>query len=317
MPFAYASAGMGLRQLTNSECMQTIHHAVALILLFTPAVLFWGSVLVGAIALKRLFVRRLNNRRVNASTESGPDLPLLPDRVKGDVPKGLAHIAMIVGINQDNRVVTQKLLTTHRDDLKMLGTSLTVLFEAATCHRKCWGGGHKMEFMAGRVYNLACAAYSLVCIAYYDEALNLTRSLGEIANLVALFHMDDSAFEKWVKMPNDARREAFGPGKVRKRLKSEGGLLLMDDAKYWELCESYTHPTPNTMPNKHNDQQRAICGGFIQERGLAYSLEALTSLTGAIAMFYAALFNFDDSFQELKRLAQSPSGATQTGPDEI
>ena len=137
-----------------------------------------------------------------------------------EVPTGLAHIDMIARFNQHNRALAQSRLQEHRDALELLGRALHVLYLAANCHRKCWGGGHVMEFMAGRVYNLACAAYSLICIAYYDEALNLTRSIGEAANLVALFHMDEHAFGKWVKTTKRERIQEFGPGSVNRQASS-------------------------------------------------------------------------------------------------
>lgn len=221
------------------------------------------------------------------------------DEPQGSVPTGLAHIDMIARINQRNRVLAQSLLQTHRKDLDLLGRALHVLYLAATCHRKCWGGGHVMEFMAARVYNLTCAAYSLICIAYYDEALNLTRSIGEAANLVALFHMDESAFKKWVSASKHERIREFGPGRVRTRLRTEGGVLLMDDEQYSELCETYTHPTPGIAPNQHNDMQRAICGGIVQKDGLRESLNSLTGMVGAIALYYSKLFQFDDLFDDL------------------
>jgi len=56
--------------------------------------------------------------------------------------------------------------------------------------------------------------------------------------------MDEHAFGKWVKATKRERIREFGPGRVRDRLKSEGGVLLMDDDRYAELCETYTHPTP-------------------------------------------------------------------------
>jgi hypothetical protein len=232
-----------------------------------------------------------------------------------EVPMGLAHIDMIARFNQRNRALAQSLLQEHRDYLDLLGRALHMLYLAATCNRKCWGGGHVMEFMAGRVYNLACAAYSLICIAYYDEALNLTRSIGEAANLVALFHMDEHAFAKWAKAPKWERIRDFGPAKVRTRLKSEGGVLLMDDRQYAELCETYTHPTPGTAPNQHNDMQRAICGGIVQEEGLRESLNALVEMVAAIALFYAKLFQFDDLFEDLvQRFGRPEPSATDAPP---
>jgi hypothetical protein len=67
---------------------------------------------------------------------------------KFQVPTGLPHIAMIVRINQHNRTTAQSLLKSRHKNLDLLGRALHVLYLAATCHRKCWGGGHVMEFMA-------------------------------------------------------------------------------------------------------------------------------------------------------------------------
>lgn len=236
-----------------------------------------------------------------------------------EIPTGLAHIGMIVRMNQSNRASAQSLLQTHREELDLLGRALHVLYLAATCHRKCWGGGHVMEFMGGRVYNLACAAYSLICIAFYDEALNLTRSIGEAANLVALFHMDEHAFGQWAKATKRERIREFGPGRVRERLKSEGGVLLMDDDQYAELCETYTHPTPGTAPNQHNEMKRAICGGLVQPEGLRHALDTLVGVVAAIALYYAKLFRFDDLFEDLtSRFKREPPAqdATPASPAE-
>jgi hypothetical protein len=38
---------------------------------------------------------------------------------------------------------------------EVLGTSLSALYQVATCHRKCFGGGHVLESLSGRIYNLA------------------------------------------------------------------------------------------------------------------------------------------------------------------
>jgi hypothetical protein len=73
----------------------------------------------------------------------------------------------------------------------------------------------------------------------------------------------------------------------------------MDDDQYAELCETYTHPTPDTAPNQHNDMQRAICGGIVQQEGLRESLTALAGMVAAIALYYAKLFRFDDLFEDL------------------
>lgn len=57
----------------------------------------------------------------------------------------------------------------------------------------------------------------------------------------------------------------------------------MDDDQYAELCETYTHPIPGTAPNQHNDMQRAICGGIVQEDSSRESLNARLLAAGAAA----------------------------------
>lgn len=106
--------------------------------------------------------------------------------MKMDVPKGMAHLEMIFGLAAETRKESLPEIDKHLPELKLLGTSLAALYEASTCNRKCFGGGHVLESLAGRVYNLASSAYILSLAGFYDEALNLIRSIGEISNLISL-----------------------------------------------------------------------------------------------------------------------------------
>src|SRR5260370_21859129 len=102
--------------------------------------------------------------------------------LKGDVPTGLAHIDMLARFNQRNRKLAQSLLQSHRDDLAMLGRALHVLYLTATCHRKCWGGGHVMEFMAARGYKPPADACTLNPIAPHSPAAVFLRRVEDPAN---------------------------------------------------------------------------------------------------------------------------------------
>lgn len=126
--------------------------------------------------------------------------------------------------------------------------------------------------------------------------------------------MDEHAFPKWVKATKRERIREFGPGKVRTRLKSEGGVLLMDDDRYAELCETYTHPTPGTAPNQHNEMQRAICGGIVQEEGMRESLDALIEMVAVTALYYARLFQFNDLFEDLSQRFAGDQSARDDEP---
>ena len=96
----------------------------------------------------------------------------------------------------------------------MIGTALSALYQAATCHRKCHGGSHVLEALAGRVYNLACSAYSLITQGFYDEALNLIRSIGEISNLISLSIVDKEAIAEWLSSDQKTRIKKFRPARL-------------------------------------------------------------------------------------------------------
>jgi hypothetical protein len=54
-------------------------------------------------------------------------------------------------------------------------------------------------------------------------------------------------------------------------------------------------------PNQHNEMQRAICGGIVQEEGMRESLDALIEMVAVTALYYARLFQFNDLFEDLSQ----------------
>lgn len=217
------------------------------------------------------------------------------------VPRELDHLKMIVAMNQNNRAKSNKHLKSHESDLRLLGTSLSALYEAATCHRKCYGGDHVFEGIAARTYNLACSAYSLISIGYYDEALNLIRSIGEISNLVALYVKDKELWKEWVNADKKTRFKKFTPVKVRKLL-GDDTRTLMDEDWYSELCESYAHIAPDTNPNMHNELQRRVTGGLVQEQGIKKSIRQLTFLISMVSLVFCKISDMDDLFDPISAM---------------
>jgi hypothetical protein len=53
------------------------------------------------------------------------------------------------------------------------------------------------------------AAMRLAKLAFYDEALSIVRSIGEIANLLALFAPDKVALEEWKRGLGSTDRITF------------------------------------------------------------------------------------------------------------
>jgi hypothetical protein len=222
------------------------------------------------------------------------------------IPNQLDHIAMISRINRRNRQESEPLLKKHEGELRLFGVALNAIYQAATCHRKCWGPPHVLEMIGARIYNLACAAYSLISIGYYDEAMNLTRGIGEAGNLVALSVKDKVKFNEWLQGSKQERLRNFSPVKVRTMIGASDPFLMMDDTQYGELSEAYTHITPRMAPNRHNEFQRMVAGGIVQEAGMAKALEQLVYLVGTIALFYCQYFKFDDLYHEITDLTRSP-----------
>jgi hypothetical protein len=183
----------------------------------------------------------------------------------------------------------------------LIGTALTALFEAATCHRGCNHGPHIFESVCARAYNLGASAYLLAASGFYDEAANLIRSLGEIANLVSLSVSDPVLFQEWLTSDSETRKKKFSPYKIRVGLEKSGGVQIADEGWYARFCEGYTHITPATKPGMHNDAGRGNAGGVYQAAGLRLALDELVTVIAALAMYVCKFFKFDDLFKELSR----------------
>jgi len=143
---------------------------------------------------------------------------------------------------------------------------MNVLYQAATCHRKCHGGQHTFERLLGRAYNLSCGAYHLTIFGLYDEALSLIRSLGEIANLVMLSALDGPKIKEWLHASREERLRNFSPVKIRRMVRNKGMEPCANDKWYREMSEGYTHITPDTQPNFHGGA--AFVGGRYEKEGM-------------------------------------------------
>jgi hypothetical protein len=163
-------------------------------------------------------------------------------------------------------------------DRDRIGKYLQILYDISTCADGCRGGDHMFEYLSGRAFNLSYAAYDLLQIGLYDEALNQLRSLGELTNLASLCAFDNGAFNEWVGAGHDERLRRFGPGQVRKLIVAAKGILIVNTDLYAQLCELATHITPQTKPNTHNAAGRSHVGGSVQADGYAKGIELLQYL---------------------------------------
>lgn len=216
------------------------------------------------------------------------------------VPTGLHHIHGLEWLHGDTVSKSKAAWPTHAQELKLIGTCLGALYQAATCHRKCHGGPHVLEALCGRTYNLAAAALQLSFAGYYDEALNLMRSMGEISNLVSLSVLDKDAIKKWLTLDTKSRISNFSPAAIRKMLKAQPdgtSLMYADGDWYSRFCEGYTHVTPQTKPNAHTTG--GTVGGLYQVAGIDTCIGELTNVLVFIAMIICRYFAFDDILEEI------------------
>ncbi len=199
-----------------------------------------------------------------------------------------------------------------------IGDTLSALYQISTIdHKK----PQVLQAIAGRVYNHGCGALILLHTAYYDECLNLCRSIGEIANLLSLFDSEPTEFKKWVDASKGQRISNFGPAAVRKKLLDKNGHLPISQEWYSELCESVTHPNPEMVPGfrKILDKNVGYLGSFYDENNfldgghklyflLVSCLAYLAPMTGNSKMLKPVLIQFEkeqafleDTLNSMKR----------------
>jgi hypothetical protein len=222
------------------------------------------------------------------------------------IPSGLDHLKMLTQLEASTVEESSKHLAESNTELRMIGTAMSALYQAATCHRKCHGGAHVFEALCARMYNLAVGAYLLAMRGLYDEALSLTRSIGEVSNLVALSVVDKAALTEWLSSDKKSRLRKFSPSEVRKALeRKEPSLLLANEDWYARFCEKYTHITPQTKPNMHNAELKGFAGGVYQVQGLEVTLSELATVLGAVSLIVCRYFKFSDLFDEISAIVNS------------
>ncbi len=224
--------------------------------------------------------------------------------------KGRDHLAFLSLAEQQTNQRTLVSLDELDADCEVIGTSMCILYQAATCYRNCSGGPHVLESLIGRAYNLCCSAYILILRGFYDEAMNLIRSLGEIANLLMLTSGQGTEALEWLNADKKERIKNFGPAAIRKRLNQIGKPLVATDSWYEEFCERFTHVTPQTRPNQHDQSITGIAGGLFQKEGLDKSVGELSTISGSLALLIAHAFKFNDLWEALTQTVEN-AGSTE------
>jgi hypothetical protein len=163
-----------------------------------------------------------------------------------------------------------------------LGSLQSLLYRYACCYWGCKTDDHKFERTIGRVVSHCQASIRVLGFGYYDESLALTRNISEIANLIALFNYDATAFAEWKTLDEQTAWEKYGPAKVRKKIEQLNGIVPIAKEHYGRLCTIGTHLNPSTSPQSFNIDKIPTVGAFFQELGFIVALNELALSMGIV-----------------------------------
>lgn len=212
----------------------------------------------------------------------------------------------IISLNYENHIIPEQI--SNEEEISI---SIEIIYKISTCHDICRGGDHRIEALCGRVLNHASASLSLMVMGYYDEALSLCRSIGEIANLMAYFCIYPDKFPIWVQASRSQRIQQFSPTAVRKGIKRKNSFEMpMTEDDYRLLCETATHVTPYTRPNDYSTgDKKGHVGPHIQENGKEKVLEILSNLLIYIAIMGSKMTNNEDYFKTMTDYVENYNSA--------
>lgn len=169
-----------------------------------------------------------------------------------------------------------------------LGQVLAYADIIGSCTFGCPGPSHEdhaVLYLVARASSFGRAAMRLSKMGFYDEALNVVRSVGEIANLFALFVADPNTVDEWRNSDWKYRRDNLGPGKIRDRIIALNNEPVMDRDTYRDLCEISTHPVPQLRPQKFNHAEKPMTGGiYVQEAGFLVVLNELAAVAACLVV---------------------------------
>ena len=215
-----------------------------------------------------------------------------------EIPEGLEFLRFVWKQEDECESATDEALPKMGERapqcFRELGTVLSLLDRLASCFWECSKGDHVVEHLVGRAGSFARAALRLIRLGFYDEALVLVRSVGEISNLLVLFCQEDALFQKWKLSNHSQRRKEFDPVKVRIALESKSKPIPMSQSKYARLCEKVAHVTPETKPQNYNVHGRPVAGGYFQEAGVLVTINEVSEFIAWIALC-AAKLRFGDT----------------------
>lgn len=219
-----------------------------------------------------------------------------------DVPEGPQFLKMVWDIEDTNERKTDELIPSLGSKAPKcwneVGTVLSLLDRMASCWWGCRGGDHVVEYLCGRVVSNGRAALRLLRFGFYDEALSLCRSMGEVANLLHLFSKDDAALQGWKSASPKKRRTNFRPSDVRKKLEENDMPIFIGRDHYGLLSERSVHVHPHTKPQAYNILGIPSVSVHVQHGGLLVCLNEMVLPLAISSTFGAILIGLDKSVKD-------------------
>jgi hypothetical protein len=172
---------------------------------------------------------------------------------------------------------------------EMTARVVALLDALSSCAWGCAEGDHVFERLVTRSVNHARAALRLALMGFYDEALVLTRGVGEIANLLSLFEARSESFARWKSLDERARRREFSPVQVRTELETIGTPMKVTSEAYAELSNRNVHVNPRTSPQTYDILGIPKSAGYYQEAGLIVCQNELAKSLGFVIYSAAKL----------------------------
>ena len=245
--------------------------------------------------------------------------------IDADVPEGHRFLQLIWSLEDECQSETDRRLPglgkKAPECLKQIGTVLSLMDRMASCWWVCREGDHRIEYLCGRAASSARAVLRLIRLGFYDEALVLSRGLGEIANLMQLFCYDTNALDEWKNASPKKIRTDFSPVKVRLRIESASMSPAIKEGRYKLLSERAAHVHPGTTPQSHNILGMPVAGAQLQDAGILVCLNELALPLCIITTFGAKLLALDIEtakyiFSSARTLAEQIGGANITDIDD-
>ena len=158
---------------------------------------------------------------------------------------------------------------------ELVGEVLYFLDAMGSCMGSCDPELHDVSYLSGKASSYGRSSLRLFQIGHYEGSLLLTRSIGEIANLLTLFVLDETALGEWRSGQGN-----FSPVKVRIRLEESVDISVpvgIDQFTYRELSGRSAHvDRDQSGPNAYNTLGLPTTGGRFQEAGLMICINELS-----------------------------------------